>query len=335
MLGSYENIDRLLKEPQLESVDAVMTTLDCKKYLERTLDAVYSDIPIKNLFVLDGGSKDGTIEILKKYPRVDLEVRPELTHAKSMDILIHKVTTDWCVFVDNAKIPSKGWFDTMMSHRERGEFLNSKRIIHYEFEREDPTTTDLTKRAIGGPWLLKTTAVKHYNVDNEFNVRLFDVILRQVIEEHGFKYGVVPEAYHVLYLTDEERYTSHPTLRGTGLIFRNPESKVWNEEGYKIRLSENAKGVVKYLDPEKVKDCFLDDQWFLLLNTLDKEWIKKTNMKWYIALKEWKKKRYVKAKLRCMLYDYGKRIIGFIDSAFQKATNIASTDMIKAWSKLK
>jgi hypothetical protein len=145
----------------------------------------------------------------------------------------------------------------------------------------------------------------------------------------------VPEACHVLYITDEERFPSHPTLRGSGLVFKIPELRIWNKEGYKIRLSENAKGIVKYLDPEKVKDWFWDDKYFLSINTLDKEWIKKTNMKWYNALMDWKKKRYVKAKLRIMLYEYGKRVIGFIDSVFEKVTTVASKDMFKAWSKLK
>jgi len=41
MLSKYENIDRRIKEPDLEPIDAVMLTLDAEKYLEKTLDATY------------------------------------------------------------------------------------------------------------------------------------------------------------------------------------------------------------------------------------------------------------------------------------------------------
>jgi hypothetical protein len=68
MLGSYENIDRFKKEPNLEPVDAVMMTLDAETYLEKTLDAMYREVPIKQLFVIDGGSKDKNDITIRKIP---------------------------------------------------------------------------------------------------------------------------------------------------------------------------------------------------------------------------------------------------------------------------
>ena len=58
-------------------------------------------------------------------------------------------------------------------------------------------------------------------------------------------------------------------------------------------------------------------------------------MKWYNALMNWKKKPYVKENLRVMVYECGKRVIGFIDSVFEKVTTFTSKDMINAWNKLK
>jgi len=326
--------DRYTIDKSVEPVDCVFPTLDCSKYIHMTLDAVYKEIPVKCLFVLDGGSKDGTLEILKEYPRVDIEIRPELTHAKSMDVLLHKVTTDWCVFVDNAKVLNEGWFDTMMAYRDRGEFLNSTRIIHYEFERIDPITVDLNKRAIGGPWLLKTDVVRNYSIDNKYNARLFDVLLRQAIESKGFRYGVIPEASHTLYLTEEERYTSHPYLKGSGLVFKIPELKVWNKKGHATRLEQNARGIVQYLEHDMVKDYFLDDHWYLLVDTLPHDWIKKTNPRFYTELKKWKKKRYIKAKLRQIFYKYGKRFLAVLENIFEKAVASGGKSQVKFWSKL-
>jgi len=68
MLGKYENIDRKVKEPSLEPVDVLLFTLDAEIYLEKCLDSLYREIPVNKIIALDGGSKDRTIEILKKYP---------------------------------------------------------------------------------------------------------------------------------------------------------------------------------------------------------------------------------------------------------------------------
>jgi hypothetical protein len=79
MLGIYRNVDRLKEEPKAESIDGIMMTLDAEKYLEKTLDAMYAEVPIQQLFVIDGGSKDKTLDILRNYPRVNLEVLPNVT----------------------------------------------------------------------------------------------------------------------------------------------------------------------------------------------------------------------------------------------------------------
>jgi len=46
MLGKYENIDRRLKEPDLESIDAIMLTLDAE-YLKRTLNTIYRKLSFR------------------------------------------------------------------------------------------------------------------------------------------------------------------------------------------------------------------------------------------------------------------------------------------------
>jgi len=334
MLGVYENIDRHIKEPNLATVDAVLATLDCRRYIERTLDAAYREIPIKNLYVIDGGSKDGTLDVVRQYPRVNLSVQPELTHNKTMEALFQKVTTEWCVWIDNPKVMTVGWFDMMMSHRDRGDVLNSKRVMHYEFEREDTTTTDLGKRTLGGPFLMRSDAAKCFHIDNLVSARIFDVLIRQAIESNGYVYGVVPEAQVTLFASDELKYPSHPYLCGTGLVFRNPELKIWNKEGYRKRLEENVKGIVRYLDPANVR-WFIDDEYMLRMNKLDRRWVMETNMKWYVELKEWRRQRFMKAMLRSMLFSYGKRLVSLVDRVFLKATEMGSQDMVKHWGKVK
>lgn len=75
-VGSF--VDRKITEPKLEPIDVIMATLDSEFVLEKCLYTVYREIPVRKLFVCDGGSKDETFEILKKFPRVKVFVKPEI-----------------------------------------------------------------------------------------------------------------------------------------------------------------------------------------------------------------------------------------------------------------
>lgn len=318
MLGTFRNVDRLKEGPKAEPVDGIMMTLDAEKYLEKTLDAMYREVPIKTLYVIDGGSKDGTIEILKKYPRVDIEINQEATMGKGLELLFNKVTTNWFVFIDNAKVPAVGWYDEMAKHQNKYDFYGSKRIIHYEFEREDPTTTDINKRPLGGPWIIKHQAIEEYHVDNDYAWRIIDVILRKAVEQAGYRYGAVPSTYHTAYLTDQERYASDETKRGTALEFKIPEMRVYDKKNMQNRLEITAKAIVKYLDPETCA-YFCNDHCYLMLCDLDRQWIKETNVKWLVALDKWKKKRYLKAKIPRVALGLYRKAIGIIENTVSKA----------------
>ena len=62
MLGEYKNIDRWIKEPNLEPIDVLLFTLDEEAYLERCLDSVYREIPVNKIVIPDGGSNVNKIE---------------------------------------------------------------------------------------------------------------------------------------------------------------------------------------------------------------------------------------------------------------------------------
>ncbi|MGH9878812.1 MAG: glycosyltransferase family A protein, partial [Nitrososphaerales archaeon] len=53
--------DRSKVEPNLDPIDVVMLTLDAENFLERSLNTVYREIPVRRLLICDGGSKDETI----------------------------------------------------------------------------------------------------------------------------------------------------------------------------------------------------------------------------------------------------------------------------------
>src|SRR5579872_6294788 len=103
-----------------------MATLDAEHFLEKCLYTVYKEIPVRKLFVCDGGSDDETIEILKKFPRVELHIRPDIkTGGKIVEFLLSLVETNWCAFVDSDLELFPGWYDEMIKHKNEFDILEN------------------------------------------------------------------------------------------------------------------------------------------------------------------------------------------------------------------
>ncbi|MEM2105604.1 MAG: glycosyltransferase family A protein [Candidatus Bathyarchaeia archaeon] len=96
-----------------EGVDVVMLTKDSEYLLEKCLKSIYENVPVKRLIVIDGFSKDKTLEILenfkKKYGNIEI-ISDDGTRAKARERGIKEVNTEWFMFVDSDVILCKDWF---------------------------------------------------------------------------------------------------------------------------------------------------------------------------------------------------------------------------------
>ena len=297
MLGKYENIDRRIKESNLEPVDVLLGTLDEETYLERCLDSVYREIPVNKLIVIDGGSKDKTIAILKKYPRVEIHIRPDIrTTGKCCEFLFSYATTSWVAIIEGHIELPEAWYDEVLKYKGRYDFFGCKRIVHYEFYRVDPTSLDINQRPMGAPWLARLDCFNNYHVDDDYMWRHTDRLLRQVAEKNGYRFGKVATTYHYHHTTDKPMYESDAEKRGSRLVFEEPTLEILDKANREKTLEISRKAIVKYLDPEFIypRD---DDGVLLDLTKLDMEWVKKTNVKWYNVLAEYRRKNYIKVKL--------------------------------------
>lgn len=322
MLGKYENVDRRIKEPNLEPLDVLLFTLDAEMYLEKCLDTVYREIPVNRIITLDGGSKDKTVEILNKYPRMEVHIRPDIrTTGKGCEFSLTRAITPWVVFMDaDIELP-ESWYDEMLKYRDRYDFFGCKRIMHYEFYRVDPTSIDTNKRPMGAPWLARLDSLKNYHVDDDYMWRATDILLRQVVEKNGYKFGKVSTTYHYHHTTDNPMYESDAEKRGSRLVFEEPKMEILDKVNWRKRQDDFRKAVVKYLDPDFVyprKDVGL----FLALLKLDGKWVKETNMKWYRVLSDYRRKTFLKGRPRVIAM-HTVQFISTVNKAFKDyITNI-------------
>lgn len=99
-------------------VDVVVLTKNSEEQLKRCLGAVYQNVPINRLIIVDGYSTDKTLDIVgefeKKYHNVVL-VQDSGWRGKARQIGIEHVKTNWFMFVDSDAELCKGWFEKAKS----------------------------------------------------------------------------------------------------------------------------------------------------------------------------------------------------------------------------
>ncbi|MEM2103012.1 MAG: glycosyltransferase family 2 protein [Candidatus Bathyarchaeia archaeon] len=95
-------------------IDVVVLTKNSEAQLERCLGAVYRNVPVNRLIVVDGYSTDKTLSIIKKFSKKHrnvLLIQDNGSRGKARKIGIKNVQTDWFMFVDSDAVLCNGWFE--------------------------------------------------------------------------------------------------------------------------------------------------------------------------------------------------------------------------------
>jgi glycosyltransferase involved in cell wall biosynthesis len=95
------------------AVDVVIITKNSERMLNQCLKAVYENVPVNRLIIVDGYSTDNTLGIVrrfqKKYGNV-LVIQDNGTRATARQKGIARVKTEWFMFVDSDAVLCKNWF---------------------------------------------------------------------------------------------------------------------------------------------------------------------------------------------------------------------------------
>lgn len=273
-------VDRHVEQPNLESIDVIMNTLDADAFLERALLSIYKEIPVKRLIVNDGGSKDNTAKIFQKFPRVEVHVRPDFrTFAKGLEFILSLVETEWFSIMDSDIELAEGWYDEMCKYKDSGDVLeDSKRSLAYHYCIEDKAKLEENTRPLDWTQLVRKSAVKRFHCEDDFMWRNTDTMFRQVVEKSGFKYKKIKTTEHLHHVTEGALYDSDKEKNYQYVKFRPPEYVIVDKEKERKWRKKNMMGVVKYLDPNG--SCIILEQYSSLITLLDREWIKKNGPAW-------------------------------------------------------
>jgi glycosyltransferase involved in cell wall biosynthesis len=103
-----------LKETKIDVI--LLTKNSLEPCLRECLDSIYSNIPVNRLLVVDGGSTDGTLDLVQKYARVEIIDDSHGNRATARQKGIEAAETSWHLHVDSDVILCKDWFRKAQEH---------------------------------------------------------------------------------------------------------------------------------------------------------------------------------------------------------------------------
>lgn len=302
-------IDRFLKNPE-KSVDVIIPIIHTNEFWEANLLSFYREISIHKLLIGDGGCIDDSIEIVQKFPRVQIfNHRNFQTLGYSIRNLIEEVETEWFIYVHSDAYLPTGWFDMMYKHQAEYDWFGSKMQNVYMVEFDN----DYGDRPWAGTQMGRKIAFdKGLNkIDDDYVYRQEDFIFSEIVKKAGFKEGKVSDTLHY-----------HQTIRKATPWARKIKRIQFDLEmstEEEIRTCETtAKGIIKYLNPPKLLGMViinvnrlqemgvLDWNDFLL-------WTEKTNPSWL---------HYFNREKRFGFFSLSKRILNYFMGLRLKFKNI-------------
>ncbi len=97
-----------LKETKIDVV--VLTKNSVEPCLKDCLESIYANVPVNRLLVVDGGSSDGTLDLVQKYARVEIIDDSHGNRATARQKGIDAAETMWHLHVDSDVVLCKDWF---------------------------------------------------------------------------------------------------------------------------------------------------------------------------------------------------------------------------------
>lgn len=214
-------------------IDVVLLTKNSvQPCLKDCLDSIFTNVPVGSLIVVDGGSNDGTLDLLLKYPDVVLIHDPSGTRATARQKGIEAVDSEWHIHVDSDVVLSKGWFRKAWTHvnAEVGAIWGAaipaeKHFFNIDFAMSKlygKSIKELLVKQMRGQrcmmhdTLIRTTSVRGIEIPRSLHI-WEDEYIGRYITRKGYKFLKVIEPYCLHYLTPNERFSGFIT---TGYLMR-------------------------------------------------------------------------------------------------------------------
>jgi hypothetical protein len=226
-----------------EQIDVIIPLLHSNQLWEQNLKTYYREIPIGKLIVGDAGCIDGSLEVLKNFPRVEiLDHRKIATLGKSLALMIKEVTTPEFAYLQSDVALPPGWLSRMREDLLKYQWVGSPMHLCV---LADYRNDFRAVRPLAGAQLGKAAAFSGFEeyIDDDYVYRQEDFVLANFVIEKGFKVGNSSQTYHL-------HQFMHRITTGEENKIKSINVEVSSSASEMRRVTESQmKGMLKYTSP--------------------------------------------------------------------------------------
>ncbi len=228
------------ENPARAKADVVMLTKNSMKpSLPETLASVYANVPVNRLIVVDGGSKDGTVECVLKQNNAVLVDDSRGTRATARQKGVEEVETEFFAFIDSDVVLQKDWYAAATRWFAKdvggvatfpvqtGDEADTQRAIAKLYGLGRVNDLARRKRFDTAAAVIRTRCVSGLEIPAKLQAGE-DEYIGRFIQNRGFRAFVVPSP--VVYHQRTEPQTDSPIARGRLL-----RSQGWRTRRYVAR----------------------------------------------------------------------------------------------------
>jgi glycosyltransferase involved in cell wall biosynthesis len=209
-------------ELMIEKIDVILLTKNSlQPCLKQCIDSVYANVSVGRLIVVDGGSDDGTLSLLQRYPRVEIIDDKHGNRATSRQKGIEAAQTKWHLHVDSDVLLCGGWFKSALPKLQANvgalwgvtvpgdrhvynitksmAFLYRKNVLDYIIAQQH------LKRYLTHDTLLRTDAVKDIKIPANLHI-WEDHYIGQHIVNKGYRWLTPREPWCIHYFHERRGF---------------------------------------------------------------------------------------------------------------------------------
>jgi glycosyltransferase involved in cell wall biosynthesis len=172
-------------------MDVVICTLNSEHSIEACIKGVLREVAVRRFHVVDGGSTDATLEIVRRFPQVTVHVRPDLTLGQSRAFSFTLPETEWFLQIDSDVILREGWAKVAAGQFGRADVLEFGSVNHYEFLNPAPEeleTRAYQHHAFFFTNVIRTAAVRAIDLDFPPLRNWEEELTRRRMRERGYSW---------------------------------------------------------------------------------------------------------------------------------------------------
>lgn len=222
-------------------MDVIIPVFHTNELWEVNLKSIYREIPVKRLIISDGGVIDNSIEIVSKFPRVEiLDHRHFKSLGKCIAELIASVQTEHFIYLHSDVYLPSDWYNNMIKYKDTYDWYGCPMNITYMYSL---LHNDENRPYAGSQMGRKDafTGVEKF-VGDDYVYRFEDFVFDEYVKSKGYKTGKISDTFH--YHQSMYRQTSGLDLKVKSVqlnVNKSPEELIREVESSILTF-------IKYLD---------------------------------------------------------------------------------------